>query len=70
MSTWPDGIKPVVHYSESRSKEYNDPKIRPQAHSDFVLNEIQTYGNEIDIMIEAKAKELAVNKYKELWKGK
>tara|TARA_R100000152_G_C6768001_1_gene193339 strand:- start:1483 stop:1821 length:339 start_codon:yes stop_codon:yes gene_type:complete len=67
MSTWPEGIKPVVHYSESRSEEHNDPKIRPQAHSDFVLNEIQTYGNEIDIMIEAKAKELAVDKYKELW---
>ena len=67
MSTWPDGIKPVVHYSESRSKEYEDPKIRPQAHSDYVINEIQTYGNEIDIMIEAKAKELAVDKYKELW---
>jgi UV DNA damage endonuclease len=67
MSTWPEGIKPVVHYSESRSEEHNDPKIRPQAHSDFVLNEIQTYGNEIDIMIEAKAKELAVDKYRELW---
>ncbi len=70
MSTWPDGIKPVVHYSESRSKEYEDPKIRPQAHSDYVINEIQTYGNEIDIMIEAKAKELAVDKYKELWTRK
>ena len=62
ISTWID-IVPVVHYSESRSKEYEDPKIRPQAHSDYVLDYIDTYGNEVDIMVEAKAKELAVLKY-------
>ena len=33
MTTWGD-IVPVVHYSESRSIEYKDNKIRPQAHSD------------------------------------
>jgi len=33
ISTWGD-IIPVVHYSESRSKEYEDEKIRPQAQSD------------------------------------
>ena len=66
ISTWPEGITPATHYSESRSKEYNDDKIRPQAHSDYVLNKIETYGNEIDVMVEAKHKELAVQKYKEL----
>ena len=66
ISTWPDGITPATHYSESRSKEYNDDKIRPQAHSDYVINKIETYGNEIDVMVEAKHKELAVQKYKEL----
>jgi UV DNA damage endonuclease len=66
MSSWPSGIVPVVHYSESRSKEYEDPKIRPQAHSDYVIDYIDTYGNEVDIMVEAKAKELAVLKYKEI----
>ena len=66
ISTWPDGITPATHYSESRSKEYNDDKIRPQAHSDYVLDKIETYGNEIDVMVEAKHKELAVQKYKEL----
>ncbi len=34
ISTWPEGITPVVHYSESRSKERLDESIRPQAHSD------------------------------------
>ena len=66
ISTWPTDIIPVVHYSESRSREYEDPKIRPQAHSDYVIDYIDTYGNEVDIMVEAKAKELAVLKYKEI----
>ena len=66
ISTWPLDIVPVVHYSESRSKEQLDESIRPQAHSDYVYDFIDTYGNDVDIMIEAKHKELAVQKYKEL----
>jgi UV DNA damage endonuclease len=65
ISTWID-VVPVVHYSESRSIEQEDDKIRPQAHSDYVYDYIDTYGNEVDIMVEAKAKELAVLKYKEV----
>ena len=66
MSTWPDDVVPVVHYSESRSIEQEDPKLKPQAHSDYVYDYIDTYGNKVDVMVEAKAKELAVKKYKEL----
>ena len=66
MSTWPEGITPAVHYSESRSIEKEDPKIKAQAHSDYVFGKIETYGNDVDIMIEAKKKELAVEKYLEL----
>ena len=65
ISTW-GNIVPVVHYSESRNIEQEDDKIRPQAHSDYVYDYIDTYGNEVDIMVEAKAKELAVLKYKEV----
>jgi len=65
MSTWGD-IVPVVHYSESRNIEQKDDTIRPQAHSDYVYDYIDTYDNKVDIMVEAKAKELAVIKYKEL----
>ena len=64
-STWGD-IVPVVHYSESRNIEQKDDKIKPQAHSDYVYDYIDTYGNEVDIMVEAKHKELAVIKYKEI----
>ena len=65
ISTWGD-IVPVVHYSESRNIEQEDDKIRPQAHSDYVRDYIDTYGNRVDIMVEAKHKELAVLKYKEI----
>ena len=66
MSTWPKDIVPVVHYSESRSKEQMDESIKPQAHSDYVYDYINTYGNDVDIMIEAKHKELAVEKYRQI----
>lgn len=62
-STWGD-IIPVVHYSESRAKEHNDPKIRPQAHSDMIQDYIETYGQDVYIMIEAKHKELALLEYR------
>jgi UV DNA damage endonuclease len=61
-STWGD-IKPVVHYSESRSKEKLDESIKPQAHSDLIKQLPNTYGNDVDIMVEAKHKELAIKKF-------
>ena len=65
ISTWPKDIVPVVHYSESRRDEQLDESIREQAHSDYVYDYIDTYGHNVDIMIEAKAKELAVKTYME-----
>ena len=66
LATWPVGIRPVVHYSESRSDEYGDPRIKPQAHSDSYVRPINTYGFEMDIMLEAKHKEQALFKMREL----
>tara|TARA_R100001163_G_scaffold62715_1_gene53762 strand:- start:103 stop:1029 length:927 start_codon:yes stop_codon:yes gene_type:complete len=60
ISTWPDDITPVVHYSESRSEEQLDESIKPQAHSDLIKELPNTYGNNVDIMVEAKHKELAI----------
>ena len=66
ISTWPEGITPATHYSESRREEQGDDTIRVQAHSDYIYDKINTYGNDIDIMVEAKRKELAVQKYLEI----
>ena len=65
LSTWGD-VKPVVHYAESRSVEQNNPKIKPQAHSDYVVRKLENYGHNFDIMIEAKHKELALLKYRDI----
>ena len=56
VSTWPDSINPVVHYSESKSEHENDDSIKKQAHSDYINNLPSTYGYNLDLMIEAKAK--------------
>ena len=64
LSTWPEGIVPLTHYSESRRKEHLDESIKAQAHSDLIYNKIPTYGNTFDVVVEAKHKELAVLNYK------
>ena len=53
-STWPEGITPVVHYSEPKEGS------KPQAHADYIKEIPQTYGIDVDIMVEAKAKELSI----------
>ena len=61
VSTWnKSGVKPVVHYSESKALHENDTKLKPQAHSDYITNLPDTYNIDVDIMVEAKAKELAI----------
>lgn len=59
VSTWPTGIRPVTHYSESANlREGRD--CAPNAHSDFVDGPMNDHGFDIDCVVEAKAKELAV----------
>ena len=62
VSTW-GNIKPIVHYSESKALN-ESLKVKMQAHSDYFLNEINTYGMDMDIMMEVKMKELALLKYR------
>ena len=62
LSTWGD-ITPVVHYSESKAEHQLDESIRPQAHSDLINKLPDTYGNIVDIMVEAKHKELAIREF-------
>jgi len=61
-STW--DVRPVVHYSDSR-QEFEDPSCKREAHSDWVYRSINTYGKDVDIVLETKMKELSVQKYRE-----
>jgi UV DNA damage endonuclease len=65
LSTWGD-VRPVVHYSQSRSVEQNDPKIRAHAHSDSYWEPIDTFDFDMDVMLECKHKELGLFKMREL----
>ena len=65
MTTWQHhNIKPLFHYSSCR-KTFEDANCKAQAHADFIYEKINDYGHAVDIEIEAKAKELAVIKYKQ-----
>jgi len=60
ISTWPKSIRPVIHYSESKSEHEHDNAIKKQAHSDFIKKLPLDYGYNLDVMVEAKAKEHAI----------
>ena len=60
ITTWPKGIKPIVHYSESKALHEENNKLKPQAHSDYINNVPNLYGTDVAVMVEAKAKELAI----------
>jgi len=57
MGTWPPGIRPVVHWSESQEGR------KPHAHSDYVAGPIDVFGKDVDVMIEAKMKEESLLTY-------
>lgn len=59
ISTWEAGIIPVVHYSESKTLHAGEDRETP-AHSDLVYGPMNHYHNFIDVMVEAKHKERAI----------
>ena len=63
ITTWPEGITPAVHYSESKALHENNTKLKPQAHSDYINAIPNTYDMGVDIMVEAKQKDLAILKF-------
>ena len=65
LSTWGE-TKPVVHYSQSRCEEHNDNKIRENAHSDSYWTPFNPHGFVFDCMLEAKHKEQALFKMRQL----
>ena len=63
ISTWPEAVKPIVHYSESKRLHEGNESIKEQAHSDYINELPDLYNNNVDVMVEAKAKELSILPY-------
>ncbi len=61
-STW-DGIRPLTHMSSPKTIE--DAAGKATAHADYIYEESETFGLEFDTEIEAKAKDMAVIRYRE-----
>jgi UV DNA damage endonuclease len=62
-TTW-HGHTPLTHYSSCK-KTFEDASVIARSHADHVYEKINNYGLTIDIEVEAKAKDLAVLKYRE-----
>ncbi len=59
--TWQ--TRPLFHYSESR------PGNNPRAHADYAEIPFETYGLDFDVDMELKAKDLAIEKYEQIYRG-
>jgi len=62
-TTWPPGIRQLCHYSSAK-KLHEDETAIIRAHADYLYERIETYGMDLDIELEVKAKELALIKYR------
>lgn len=63
-STWPDGITPVFHLSSSKKIHEDESTRTYTAHSDYIYDTFEV-DTEVDLMLEAKAKEAALMKFRE-----
>ena len=64
LSTWPEKIPAITHYSDSR-KLHEDESVKEVAHSDWIWKSPETYGLNFDIEFEVKMKERALLKFME-----
>ncbi len=62
VETWPDGITPQCHHSNSK-RDYEDPTVAKSAHSAYYYKPFESCGHTVDVVLEAKAKERALFKY-------
>jgi len=60
ISTWK--TKPLCHHSSSK-KSHEDETVILSAHADFLYEQFNTCGFDVDIELECKKKDLAVDKY-------
>lgn len=60
ISTWK--TKPLCHHSTSK-KNFEDNTAKSEAHSDFIYEKFNDYGNFLDVELECKMKDIALKKY-------
>ena len=60
--TW-GNTKQLVHFSSCKTIHEDVTQTNKRAHADYIYDFIETHGLSLDVEIEAKAKELAVQKY-------
>jgi len=63
VSTWPSGVRPCCHHSNSR--QYEDKASPAKAHSDWYYTPFDDCGHDVDVVLESKKKERALLKYLE-----
>ena len=61
-TTWGD-VKQLTHFSSCKSIHEDATQTNKRAHADYIWDEINDHGFSLDIELEAKAKELAVERY-------
>jgi len=61
-TTW-HGHRPVQHFSSSKAL-YEDASVINRSHADYIYDYIPDYGLDCDVEVEAKAKDLAILKYR------
>ena len=62
-TTWPKGIRQLVHFSSCQQIHEDSTQTNKRAHADYIYEHIDDYGLDLDIELEAKAKELALQQY-------
>ena len=61
-STW-GNTKQLVHFSSCQQLHEDSTQTNKRAHADYIYERINDHGLSLDVEIEAKAKELAVQQY-------
>jgi len=61
VETWPKGIRPVCHHSNSRLKHEGEGTVN--SHTDWYYEPFDSCGHAVDVVLESKMKERALFKY-------